>query len=579
VGKVMSRLLQDPDDVAPDDPLDYLQRIATEVDSEWDQYVPLAVGADLVTSVKTAYGELPNGHRQMLRMHIFDGLSYAQIGQRTGLGAPGALRTLAGSYSALLTAWSRTTWTKAATAPRADHHEVQPSGSGAREEEVFTAALALPTSERDRYLVHACEGDPALLARMKSLLAAFESRIGSVARLAAMRAEGVGDRIHNFELLDEIGEGGCGVVFLAQQVLPFRREVALKVIKQGMDTRAVIARFEGERQTLAMMDHPNIARVFDAGATPSGRPFFVMELVRGIKITDFCNQTRLTISDRLALLVQVCHAIQHAHQREVIHRDIKPSNVLVTLFDGVPTAKVIDFGIAKAMQGRLIDRSFLTAVEQFVGTPTYTSPEQTQHGDVDARSDIFSLGVLLYELLTGQTPLDVTELAHVGMDELRRRIRSEEPLRPSKRLRMLERAQLEQLAQRYRTTGHKLIRQLQGDLEWIVMRCLEKDPAQRYQSVTDLRLDVERYLRDEPVLARPRRILSTFARFARRHRTVFATGATIIAILLIATLIAVWLAVREARANRTSQLDVVRQPAHAEICTGGPTSFVQSAIA
>lgn len=436
VGKVMSRLLQDGDDVAADDPLDYLQRITAEVDSEWQRQVPLAADAHLTASVETAYGALPNGQRQMLRMHVHDGLSYTQIGQRTGLGASGALSALVRSYSALLTAWSGASWAQSIGVTGAVHDEVPPTRSGALEEEVFTAALALPASERDRYLVQVCEGEPALHALVSALLRGFERRIGSAARLAAMRVEGVGDCINNFELLEEIGEGGCGVVFLAQQVVPLRREVALKVIKQGMDTRAVIARFEGERQTLAMMDHPNIARVFDAGATPSGRPFFVMELVRGIKITDFCSQTRLSISDRLALVVQVCHAIQHAHQRAVIHRDIKPSNVLVTLCDGVPTVKVIDFGIAKAMQGRMIDRSFLTAVEQFVGTPTYTSPEQTGHGDVDARSDIFSLGVLLYELLTGYTPLDVSELTHVGMDEVRRRIRSEDPLRPSKRLRI-----------------------------------------------------------------------------------------------------------------------------------------------
>jgi serine/threonine protein kinase len=553
VRKVICRLLQEDDDAVREDPLGHLLRIAGEVDPEWERHVPIGTDARTSAAIVAAYEALPNGQRQLLYMHIHDDLSYAQIGQRTGLGASAALRALVRSYSALLAACSGNGWAKLIDEPRSAVPESLLPGSAALEEEVFTAALALPAAERARYLLHACEGDPALRARVSALLEGFERSVGAAARLAAMTVEGVGDSIDNFELLEEIGEGGFGVVFLAEQVVPIRREVALKVIKQGMDTRAVIARFEGERQTLAMMDHPNIAKVFDAGATPSGRPYFVMELVRGIRITDFCNQTRLTISDRLALLVQVCHAIQHAHQRAVIHRDIKPSNVLVTLCDGVPTAKVIDFGIAKAMQGRLVGRSSLTAVERFVGTPIYTSPEQTEHGEVDARSDIFSLGVLLYELLTGYTPREIGELAHLGMDELRRRIRSEKLLWPSKRLRMLGRARLDQVAQRYRTTGQKLVRNVQGDLEWVVMRCLEKDPARRYQSVTELRLDIEHYLRDEPVRARPRRIASTFVRFARRHRTVFAAAATIIVILLAAAAIAIWLALREARSNGMSQ--------------------------
>src|SRR5688572_7990062 len=248
------------------------------------------------------------------------------------------------------------------------------------------------------------------------------------------------NQIGPYELLQELGEGGCGIAYLAHQAAPVKRQVALKVIKPGMDTKAVIARFEAERQVLALLDHPNIAKVFDAGTTGEGRPYFVMELVRGIAITEYCAQSRLGISDRLSLFVQVCQAIQHAHQKGIVHRDIKPSNVLVTLHDGLPLAKVIDFGIAKATQGRLIDQTLHTEIDQVMGTPAYISPEQTQPSQaaVDTRSDIYSLGALLYELLTSSTPFDAHDLAGLSIEQLRERICTEEPLRPSRRLRALD---------------------------------------------------------------------------------------------------------------------------------------------
>src|SRR5439155_15664252 len=285
------------------------------------------------------------------------------------------------------------------------------------------------------------------------------------------------DRIGRYKLLQQIGEGGCGVVYMAEQAEPVRRRVALKVIKLGMDTKTVIARFEAERQALALMDHPNIAKVFDAGATETGRPYFVMELVRGIKITDYCDQNNLSTRERLALFTQVCHAIQHAHQKGIIHRDIKPSNMLVTLHDGVPVPKVIDFGIAKATEGRLTDNTLFTAFEQFLGTPAYMSPEQAEMSglDIDTRSDIYSLGVLLYELLTGKTPFDANDLLALGLDAMRRTIREKEPVRPSKRLSTMLEGEQTTTAKHRGTEGPKLIHLLRGDLDWIAMKALEKD--------------------------------------------------------------------------------------------------------
>jgi serine/threonine protein kinase len=352
-----------------------------------------------------------------------------------------------------------------------------------------------------------------------------------------------GDRIGRYKLLQPIGEGGCGVVYMAEQEEPVRRRVALKVIKLGMDTKSVIARFEAERQALALMDHPNIAKVLDAGATEVGRPFFVMELVRGIKITDYCDQNKLSTSERLALFIQVCNAIQHAHQKGIIHRDIKPSNILVTLHDGVPVPKVIDFGIAKATQGRLTDQTLFTAFEQFIGTPAYMSPEQAEMSglDIDTRSDIYALGVLLYELLTGRTPFDAKELLQSGLDELRRTIREKEPARPSTRLSTMLSADLTSVAQHRRAEAPKLIHLLRGDLDWIVMKALEKDRTRRYETANGLAADVQRYLSNEPVTARPPSTIYRFQKLVRRNKTVFVATSAGMAALVIGLISALYL--------------------------------------
>src|SRR5205809_845927 len=314
------------------------------------------------------------------------------------------------------------------------------------EETIFAAVLALPPEERAACLARACGGDAALRHRVEALLNAHAAGAFLEEPAAPVTAhtlqifppisERPGDNIGRYKLLQQIGEGGCGVVYMAEQDEPLQRRVALKVIKLGMDTKQVIARVEAERQALALMDHPNIAKVLDGGATETGRPYFVMELVRGIKITEFCDHNNLPTRERLELFMQVCRAIQHAHQKGIIHRDIKPSNILVTINDGVPVPKVIDFGIAKATQGRLTDQTLFTAFEQFIGTPAYMSPEQAVMTslDIDTRSDIYSLGVLLYELLTGRTPFDAKELMAAGLDAMRRIIREKEPPKPSTRL-------------------------------------------------------------------------------------------------------------------------------------------------
>ncbi len=346
------------------------------------------------------------------------------------------------------------------------------------EEDLFAAALALPAAERDRYLKRACGTDGGLLERLTHLLDVFRDAATFI--IDSPVADGdVTDRIGPYRLLKELGEGGCGVAYLAEQTAPVRREVALKVIKPGMDTKAVIARFEAERQALALLDHPNIAKVFDAGTTREGRPYFVMEVVRGIRITEYCDQSRLTVPERLSLFIQVCNAIQHAHQKGIIHRDIKPSNVLVTMHDGLPLAKVIDFGIAKATQGRLTDHTLHTEVDQIIGTPAYISPEQAEpaQASVDTRSDIYSLGVLLYEFLTGHTPFDPHELAQVSIEQFRARIRTEEPPRPSRCLSCLDDVLLTQVSLRTGTAATKFIKEVRDDLDWIVMQCLEKEPS------------------------------------------------------------------------------------------------------
>lgn len=401
---------------------------------------------------------------------------------------------------------------------------------GIQEEDLFAAALALPASERGGYLKRACDSNPDLLERVTALIDDFSKASTFVTEGAICAWDSV-DQIGPYRLTSELGEGGCGIAYLAEQVTPVRREVAVKIIKPGMDTRAVIARFEAERQALALMDHPNVARVFDAGATNEGRPYFVMELVRGIRITEYCDQGRLTISERLSLFIQVCQAIQHAHQKGIIHRDVKPSNVLVTMHDGSPIAKVIDFGIAKATQGRLTDQTLHTEVDQIMGTPAYISPEQAEAGQVavDTRSDIYSLGVLLYELLTGHTPFDAQELAEAGIERLRERLRTEEPPRPSRRLIALNNASLSRVSNGSGASSAKLVKQIRDDLDWIVMRCLEKEPTRRYPAVNELIADIGRYLNHESVLARPPSFGYGLRKLARRNRGLFASAVAFLA--------------------------------------------------
>jgi eukaryotic-like serine/threonine-protein kinase len=358
------------------------------------------------------------------------------------------------------------------------------------------------------------------------LLDGAEAIAPPAARLQVPITEKPGDLIGRYKLLQKIGEGGCGVVYMAEQEEPIRRKVALKVIKLGMDTKSVVARFEAERQALALMDHTNIAKVLDAGATEAGRPFFVMELVRGIRITHYCDQHELSTRDRLELFVQVCQAVQHAHQKGIIHRDLKPSNILVTVNDGVPVPKVIDFGIAKATEGRLADQTLFTAFEQFLGTPAYMSPEQAAMTslDIDTRSDIYSLGVLLYELLTGKTPFDTRELVAAGLDELRRTIREKEPSRPSTRLSTMLDGERTTSARHRGIEAPKLIHLLRGDLDWIVMKCLEKDRARRYETANGLARDIQRHLNSEVVGARPPSALYRFQRVVRRNKLSFVAG-------------------------------------------------------
>ena len=372
-------------------------------------------------------------------------------------------------------------------------------------------ALEIPdATERQKFLAHACGADLALRREVEELLDAeaasgaflpdtpppevVQAKLVEVVENLGSGAEmGNGSildepspRIGRYKLLQRIGEGGCGVVYMAEQEGPVRRKVALKVIKLGMDTKSVVARFEAERQALALMDHPNIARVFDAGATETGRPYFVMELVRGTKITEYCDQERLGLRQRLELFTQVCQAVQHAHQKGIIHRDLKPSNILVTVNEGVAVPKVIDFGFAKATEGRLTDQTVFTAFGHFMGTPAYMSPEQTAmtSADIDTRSDIYSLGVLLYELLTGKTPFDTQALLATDLDAMRRTIREQNPARPSTRLSTLSQSELIDTARNRGMDAPRLVHLLRGDLDWIIMKCLEKDRARRYETAT-----------------------------------------------------------------------------------------------
>jgi len=404
------------------------------------------------------------------------------------------------------------------------------------------------------YLAAACGDDAELRARVEALLEA-----GERARSEFMETEAIEDAsgrgvpqspaieregsvVGNYKLLQAIGEGGFGVVYMAEQQRPVKRRVAFKLIKPGMDSKQVVARFEAERQALALMDHPNIAKVHDAGETASGRPFFVMELVKGVPITEFCDEHKLNTDERLELFVDVCRAVQHAHQKGVIHRDLKPSNVMVTLHDDKAVVKVIDFGVAKATQTELTDKTLFTMFDQFIGTPAYMSPEQAQMSglDIDTRSDIYALGVLLYELLTGRTPFDQKQLLSSGYDEMRRVIREDEPPKPSTRMSTLADAELTDLAQHRDSEPKKLRALMRGDLDWIVMKALEKDRTRRYETANALAMDVRRHLDDEPVSAAAPSSAYRISKYVSRHRGAVLTAAALSFLLVAGTSLSTW---------------------------------------
>jgi hypothetical protein len=454
------------------------------------------------------------------------------------------------------------------------------------EESIFLAALEKSSAaERQAFLAEVCGTDVALMARIRQLLDADatdcvldRARLPDVANWAFVPSAAVGTVIGGrYKLLEEIGAGGMGTVWMAEQQEPVRRKVALKLVKPGMDSKSVLVRFEAERQALALMDHPNIAKVLDGGLTEAGRPFFVMEYLKGVPITDYCDSARLSIHERLQLFVQVCRAVQHAHQKGVIHRDLKPSNILVAPYDDKPVPKVIDFGIAKAMHGTLTDRTMHTGHQTVLGTPPYMSPEQARLNnlDVDTRSDIYSLGALLYELLTGTTPLVRERLAEAGWDEARRLIREEEPPRPSARLSAT--ATLPALAACRQTEPAGLMKQVRGELDWIVMKALEKDRNRRYETANSFALDVQRLLAGEPVLAVPPSAGYRLRKAARKHRTALAVAGTITLLLVagvaVSTALAVW--AFHAEASSRAAADDAR---HAQVAEAQRAAGEQKAL-
>jgi serine/threonine protein kinase len=450
---------------------------------------------------------------------------------------------------------------------------------------IFGQALVIESAEeRAAYLEKACAGDATLRAEVEGLLAALEgagdflkhpaeapvvtvdSEPGAIVGERGASAPGespqahtsspetVGSHIGPYKLVQQLGEGGMGAVWVAEQAEPVKRRVALKLIKPGMDSAQVLRRFEAERQALALMDHTHIARVFDAGTTASGRPYFVMELVKGVPITKYCDELHLPIRDRLALFMPVCQAIQHAHQKGIIHRDIKPSNVLVCMQDGKPVAKVIDFGVAKALHQKLTEQSLYTEIGQIVGTLEYMSPEQAELSalDIDTRADVYALGVLLYELLTGTTPLDRKRLKSAAMLEMLRIIREEEPPRPSTRL-TDSKESLPSLAAMRRTEPRQLTKVVRGELDWIVMKCLDKDRTRRYETASALARDVERYLQDEAVEACPPSSGYRLRKLARKHRRLLTTAAIFLLFLIVGVVVSSWLAVRARQAENLAE--------------------------
>jgi len=423
----------------------------------------------------------------------------------------------------------------------------------AKVKRLFVEALALPFEEREGFIERECGSDGELAAEVLELLEFHDAATKGESHTSATALSDL-ESISNYKVLQKIGEGGMGEVYEAEQTAPVHRRVALKVIKWGMDTKEVLARFESERQALALMNHHNIAKVFDAGMTETGRPYFAMEFVKGVSITEYCDTHRLSNEDRLRLFIQVCRGVQHAHQRGVIHRDMKPTNVLVTIQDDRPIPKIIDFGIAKATSIRLTERTVFTELGQWIGTPEYMSPEQAEMTglDIDTRTDVYSLGVVLYELLVGAQPFDSTTLRSAGFDEMRRRIREDEPPRPSTRLTRSD-ADSEVAARRRRTNAVNLARELKGDLDWIVMKALEKDRTRRYSTPMDLAADVERHLGNEPVEASPPGTAYRVGKFVRRNRVAVAAASMVIAALVLGTIgtgIGMVRAKREARASQ-----------------------------
>ncbi|HJS08598.1 MAG TPA: serine/threonine-protein kinase [Pirellulales bacterium] len=433
-----------------------------------------------------------------------------------------------------------------------------------KERDIFDAALAIENEgQRTAYLDQACQGNSALKEHVQGLLA-VQGRLGSFLDSPALAVaadeeghalEEAGGMIGPYKLLEQIGEGGFGVVFLAEQERPVQRKVAVKVVKPGMDTRQVVARFEAERQVLALMDHPNIAKVHDAGATENGRPYFVMELIQGVPITDYCDECHLTTRERLELFVTVCHAVQHAHQKGIIHRDLKPSNVLVTMQDGCPAPKIIDFGIAKALNQHLTDSTFTTCFAQLMGTPMYMSPEQAELSPlgVDTRTDVYSLGALLYELLTDATPFEKERLKSVPYDELRRIIREEVPPRPSARISTLAAEAQSTVCMRRRSEPRRLIQTVLGDLDWIVMKCLDKDRNRRYESANHLAEDVERFLHHEAVQARPPSTAYRLSKYMKRNRRAVLAVTLLVLVLLGGIIGTTWQAMQATRERERSE--------------------------